>query len=77
VKLELSDNALDWQAKARAYADKYLQPHEVEAELNNGVLSAKITKRMRSCWVSVQLMCPSDGVGWNCHWSNRSLFGSN
>ena len=48
MKLELSDNALDWQAKARAYADKYLQPHEVEAELNGGVLSAKITKRNKA-----------------------------
>ncbi|MBT5219857.1 MAG: acyl-CoA/acyl-ACP dehydrogenase [Woeseia sp.] len=48
MKLELSDNTLDWQAKARAYADKYLQPHEVEAELNGGVLSAEITKRNKA-----------------------------
>lgn len=48
MKLELSDSALDWQAKARAYADKNLQPHEVEAELNGGVLSAEITKRNKA-----------------------------
>lgn len=38
----LSNDALEWQAKARAYADEYLQPHEVEAILNGGVLSAEI-----------------------------------
>jgi len=45
VKIELSDNVLTWQAKARDYADEYLQPHEVEAELNAGELPAEITKR--------------------------------
>ena len=45
MKIELSSSALEWQAKARTYADEYLQPHEVEAELNGGVLPEKITKR--------------------------------
>jgi acyl-CoA dehydrogenase len=45
VKIELNENALKWQAIAREYADEYLQPHEVEAELNDGVLPAEITKR--------------------------------
>jgi len=45
VKIELTDNALAWQAKAREYADEYLQPHEVEAELNDGELPAEITRR--------------------------------
>jgi alkylation response protein AidB-like acyl-CoA dehydrogenase len=45
VKIELSENAIAWQAKARDYADNYLQPHEVEAELNDGVLPNKITAR--------------------------------
>jgi alkylation response protein AidB-like acyl-CoA dehydrogenase len=45
VKIELSDNVLTWQLKAREYADDYLQPHEVEAELNAGELPAEITKR--------------------------------
>jgi alkylation response protein AidB-like acyl-CoA dehydrogenase len=45
VKIELSDSALEWQAKARSYADEYLQPHEIEAELNGGVLAAETTKR--------------------------------
>ncbi len=45
MKIELSDNALKWQAIAREYADEYLQPHEIEAELNDGKLPAEITKR--------------------------------
>lgn len=45
MKIELSDNALKWQAIARQYADEYLQPHEVEAELNDGVLPDETTKR--------------------------------
>jgi alkylation response protein AidB-like acyl-CoA dehydrogenase len=48
VKIELSDNAQKWQAIAREYADEYLQPHEVEAELNDGVLPAEITKRNKA-----------------------------
>lgn len=45
MKIELSESALAWQDKAREYADTYLQPHEVEAELNGGVLPDEITKR--------------------------------
>lgn len=45
MKIELSNNARKWQAIARDYADEYLQPHEVEAELNDGVLPGEITKR--------------------------------
>ncbi|MEJ2128788.1 MAG: acyl-CoA/acyl-ACP dehydrogenase [Woeseiaceae bacterium] len=48
MKIELSDNALKWQAIAREYADEYLQPHEVEAELNDGVLPEEITKRNKA-----------------------------
>ena len=45
MKLNLSDNVIEWQQRAREYADEYLQPHEVEAELNEGVLPAEISKR--------------------------------
>ena len=45
MKIELNESVLAWQAKARDYADNYLQPHEVEAELNDGVLPAEITAR--------------------------------
>jgi alkylation response protein AidB-like acyl-CoA dehydrogenase len=45
VKIELSAEAIRWQAIAREYADEYLLPHEVEAELNDGELPPSITKR--------------------------------
>ena len=45
MEIELSDSAREWQAKAREYADEYLQPHEVHAELNGGELPAEITAR--------------------------------
>jgi alkylation response protein AidB-like acyl-CoA dehydrogenase len=48
LKIELSDSALKWQRIAREYADEYLQPHEVEAELNDGLLPAEITKRNKA-----------------------------
>jgi alkylation response protein AidB-like acyl-CoA dehydrogenase len=48
LKIELSDSANKWQKIAREYADEYLQPHEVEAELNDGVLPAEITKRNKT-----------------------------
>ncbi len=45
MKIELSKEAQRWAAIAREYADDYLQPHEVEAELNGGELPSEITKR--------------------------------
>jgi len=45
LKIELSTDARHWQTIARDYADEYLLPHEVEAELNDGVLPVEITKR--------------------------------
>ena len=45
MKIELSDSAIAWQEKARSFADEYLQPHEVEAELNGGLLAKNITAR--------------------------------
>lgn len=45
MNIELDELSLDWQRKAREFADDYLQPHEVEAELNNGELPADIKAR--------------------------------
>ena len=45
MHIELSNDACKWQAIAREYADTYLLPHEVEAELNDGELPADITTR--------------------------------
>ena len=45
MEINLNKNTKKWQKVAREYADNFLQPHEVEAELNNGELSKEITKR--------------------------------
>ncbi len=45
MQIPLSADARKWQRIAREYADDYLQPHEVEAELNEGVLPDEITER--------------------------------
>ncbi len=47
VKIELSKGAVAWQQKARHYADEYLQPYEVQAELNSGVLPVEIVARQK------------------------------
>ena len=48
MKIELSSNTIEWQRRARSYADEYLQPHEVDAEMNEGVLAPEITKRNKA-----------------------------
>ena len=44
----MSDSARRWAAIARGFADEYLQPHEVEAELNGGELPGAIAKRNKA-----------------------------
>ena len=48
MDVKLNSGAYEWQRKARDYADQYLMPHEVTAELNDGVLPADITKRNKA-----------------------------
>ena len=48
MNIELGETAKKWQATARGFADDYLQPHEVEAELNNGELPPELTKRNKA-----------------------------
>ncbi|RZV39039.1 MAG: acyl-CoA dehydrogenase [Chromatiales bacterium] len=48
MQIPISDEARKWQGIARQYADDYLQPHEVEAELNDGVLPDEITQRNKT-----------------------------
>lgn len=48
MKPELSKTAREWQQIARDYADEYLQPHEVEAEMNGGRLPDDITRRNKA-----------------------------
>ena len=64
MKPELSKDALRWQAIAREYADQYLQPHEVEAELNDGVLPAEITKRNKARAIELGLSAIDVPKAW-------------
>jgi alkylation response protein AidB-like acyl-CoA dehydrogenase len=48
LKIVLGKNALEWQERARDFAVNMLQPHEVEAEMNNGELPAKVRKQHKS-----------------------------
>ena len=48
MNIFLSDDARRWQSIARQYADEYLQPHEVEAELNGGELAPATRKRNKA-----------------------------
>lgn len=48
MNIPMSDSAARWQAIGRDYADSYLKPHEVEAELNGGNLPAAITARNKA-----------------------------
>ena len=47
MELSLDKSAQEWQAKARAFAEQELQPWEVEAELNNGVIPEEVRRRHR------------------------------
>ena len=48
MHIELNESTLSWQKKAREYADEYLQPYEVEAELNGGVLPPEIVAKQKA-----------------------------
>ena len=45
MEINFNQNTKKWQKVAREYADNFLQPHEVQAELNHGELPQEITKR--------------------------------
>ena len=47
MQIELNESAREWQKTAREYADEYLKPHEVEAELNAGVLPPEVVDRQK------------------------------
>ena len=48
MKIELNESALEWQEKARDFALNVLQPHEVEAEMNNGELPPAVRKQQKA-----------------------------
>jgi len=45
LKILLDTTAMEWQQKARQFADQDLIPHELEAEMNGGKLPVEIGKR--------------------------------
>ena len=53
MELFLDDNVLKWQGKARAFAEQELQPWELEAEFNNGVIPAAVRQRHRQLAVEL------------------------
>lgn len=53
MKLQLGEQAKKWQLTARTYADEMLKPHEVEAELNRGVLPPELVKKQKTMAVEI------------------------
>ena len=47
MEISLHKSALEWQAKARNFAEQELQPLELEAEFNEGVIPPEIRQRHR------------------------------
>jgi alkylation response protein AidB-like acyl-CoA dehydrogenase len=48
MKISLDDTALEWQARARKFAEEELIPYEVHAELNGGRLPEQAGKRHKA-----------------------------
>ena len=53
MKLYLDQTSREWQEKARKFAEDELIPCELEAEMNEGRLSAKVAKRHRKMAVEL------------------------
>ena len=53
MKLYLDQTSREWQEKARKFAEDELIPCELEAEMNEGRLSAKVVKRHRKMAVEL------------------------
>ena len=53
MRIALDDAALEWQARAAAFASQELIPWEVEAELNSGVLPAEVRARHKQLAVEL------------------------
>jgi len=47
VSFTLPPRCVEWQARIREFADRELIPHEVEAEMNGGVLPPEVSARHR------------------------------
>ncbi|MDZ7644876.1 MAG: acyl-CoA dehydrogenase family protein [Woeseiaceae bacterium] len=55
MDVELTPEAREWRGTARIFANEYLIPHEVEAELNNGELAAGLARRNKERAVELGL----------------------
>ncbi|MFC1694812.1 acyl-CoA dehydrogenase family protein [Pseudomonadota bacterium] len=53
MKLNLDKTTLEWQTKARRFAEQELIPHEIEAEMNAGRLPPEISKQHKK--IAVEL----------------------
>jgi alkylation response protein AidB-like acyl-CoA dehydrogenase len=53
VKLNLDKTTLEWQTKARRFAEQELIPQEIEAEMNAGRLPPEISKQHKQ--IAVEL----------------------
>ena len=53
MKLNLDKTTLEWQTKARRFAEQELIPHEIEAEMNAGRLPPEISKQHKQ--IAVEL----------------------
>ena len=53
MELFLDGSVQKWQAKARAFAEQELQPWELEAEFNDGVIPAEARRRHRQLAVEL------------------------
>jgi len=48
MRIQLDETSREWQDTARRFAEDYLQPHEVEAELDGGRLPREIEARNKA-----------------------------
>jgi len=48
MDIQLDDTSREWQERARRFAEDTLQPHEIQAELNEGRLSPETEARNRA-----------------------------
>lgn len=55
MKLNLDKTALEWQEKARRFAEEELIPHELEAEMNEGRLPPEVSKRHKKMAIELGL----------------------
>ena len=59
MKMDLDQKVVQWRETTRRFVDEELIPAEIEAEMNQGKLSAELAQRHKkwpSSWVLVEWM---------------------